>query len=106
MRCISSGSILMARAFSWRPCREKDALASPLWLIDCWIEVMYCNREKQMNSGKTWNQKRYVGLLALLFLTASSAMAGTGDDIPGRDPRQAIDTEYTKKILEYTTQPM
>src|SRR6478736_100851 len=106
MRCISSGSILMARAFSLRPCREKDALASPLWLIDCWIEVMYCNREKQMNSGKTWNQKRYVGLLALLFLTASSAMAGTGDDIPGRDPRQAIDTEYTRKILEYTTQPM
>ncbi|MEO5568800.1 MAG: hypothetical protein ABIR92_09920, partial [Gemmatimonadaceae bacterium] len=24
---------------------------------------------------------------------------------PGRDPRQAIDQEYTKKILEYTTEP-
>jgi hypothetical protein len=57
-----------------------------------------------MNCGKTSN--RYVGLLALIFLTASTAVASAGDDIPGRDPRQAIDTEYTKKILEYTTQPM
>ena len=59
-----------------------------------------------MNFGKTWNQKRYLGLVALIFLTASRAMAGAGDDIPGRDPKQAIDAEYTKKILEYTTQPM
>ena len=59
-----------------------------------------------MNFGKTWNQKRYLGLLALIFLTVSRAMAGAGEDIPGRDPKQAIDTEYTKKILEYTTQPM
>ena len=59
-----------------------------------------------MNFGKTWNRKRYLGLVALIFLTASRALAGSGDDIPGRDPKQAIDTEYTKKILEYTTQPM
>jgi hypothetical protein len=43
------------------------------------------------------------GLLALTFV--SSAMAGSGDGAPGRDPKQAIDAEYTKKILEYTTQP-
>ena len=59
-----------------------------------------------MNFGKTWNQKRYLGLLALIFLTVSRALAGAGEDIPGRDPKQAIDAEYTKKILEYTTQPM
>jgi hypothetical protein len=33
-------------------------------------------------------------------------VAQQGDNRPGRDPKQAIDTEYTKKILEYTTQPM
>src|SRR5580765_7320924 len=99
MRCISSGPILMASA-------AKDGLACSLGLIDCWIEAMLCNRERQMNFGQTSNRRWYVGLLAVIFLTASSAIAGTGDDIPGRDPRQAIDTEYTKKILEYTTQPM
>jgi hypothetical protein len=45
-----------------------------------------------------------MALLALLFLT--SGVAGAGDGIPGRDPKQPIDAEYTKKILEYTTQPM
>src|SRR5215831_17431709 len=43
------------------------------------------------------------GLLALILV--STAMAGSGDGVPGRDPKQAIDAEYTKKILEYTTQP-
>src|SRR5215467_13436889 len=59
-----------------------------------------------MNFGKTSNRKRYGALLALIVLTASSAVAGPGDGVPGRDPKQAIDAEYTKKILEYTTQPM
>lgn len=59
-----------------------------------------------MNFGKPWKLGRYGGLLALIFLTVSSALARLGDDTPGRDPKQAIDPEYTKKILEYTTQPM
>ena len=58
-----------------------------------------------MNSGKTANRKWYGALLALIFLAAYT-VARAGDDLPGRDPKQAIDAEYTKKILEYTTQPM
>src|SRR5215471_8810746 len=59
-----------------------------------------------MNCGKTLHRSWYRGLLTLIFLTASTALAGAGDDIPGRDPKQVIDAEYTRKILEYTTQPM
>src|SRR5580765_680128 len=58
-----------------------------------------------MNFGKTANRSWY-GVLALIFFMASTAVAGANDDVPGRDPKQAIDAEYTKKILEYTTQPM
>jgi Zinc carboxypeptidase len=59
-----------------------------------------------MNFRATTNRGGYAGLLALIFFTASSTVARPADGVPGRDPRQAIDTEYTKKILEYTTQPM
>lgn len=59
-----------------------------------------------MNFGKISNRRWCGGLLALAFLVASGAAAKSSDDLPGRDPKQAIDTEYTKKILEYTTQPM
>src|SRR6476469_333078 len=59
-----------------------------------------------MNLEKTANRGWYAGLFALIFLTISTAVAGASDDMPGRDPKQAIDAEYTKKILEYTTQPM
>ena len=53
-------------------------------------------------------------LLALFALTLAptfaNAQGGNGTsaapsaDRPGRDPKQAIDEEYTKKILEYTTE--
>jgi Zinc carboxypeptidase len=59
-----------------------------------------------MKCEKISNWRRYGRLLSLILLTASSAAAGPGDGVPGRDPKQAIDAEYTKKILEYTTQPM
>ncbi|HET7752044.1 MAG TPA: hypothetical protein VFK81_21805, partial [Terriglobales bacterium] len=59
-----------------------------------------------MNFGRTSNRRWYWALLALVFLAASTVVARAGDDLPGRDPKQAIDAEYTKKILEYTTQPM
>ena len=59
-----------------------------------------------MNFREKRNRGTYAALLALICLTAPSAMAGPGDGVPRRDPRQAIDAEYTKKILEYTTQPM
>jgi hypothetical protein len=44
--------------------------------------------------------------LALLFFAAVGAWGQLGDGTPGRDPKHAIDAEYTKKILEYTTQPI
>jgi hypothetical protein len=36
--------------------------------------------------------------------TNGSTFAAPSTDRPGRDPRQPIDEEYTKKILEYTTE--
>src|SRR5215831_11891756 len=59
-----------------------------------------------MTETRAMNRVGYAGLLAMIFLTASSAIAGPGDGIPARNPKQAIDAEYTKKILEYTTQPI
>jgi Zinc carboxypeptidase len=59
-----------------------------------------------MDSGKTSHRRWYGALVALILLTASTAVAGPGDDMPGRDPKQPIDAEYTRKIMEYTTQPM
>ena len=35
--------------------------------------------------------------------TANGTPAAPSAERPGRDPRQPIDEEYTKKILEYTT---
>src|SRR5688572_11427776 len=47
--------------------------------------------------------------LAALFLVAVAPLALDAQDLstarPGRDPKQPIDQEYTKKILEYTTEP-
>jgi hypothetical protein len=45
---------------------------------------------------------------AWLLLAAPLAAGAQGDPAtarPGRDPKQPIDQEYTKKILEYTTEP-
>ena len=36
--------------------------------------------------------------------TNGSTSAAPSADRPGRDPKQPIDEEYTKKILEYTTE--
>jgi Zinc carboxypeptidase len=44
-------------------------------------------------------------VLLTFVLAAVSALAQSADTAPGRDPKQPIDAEYTKKILEYTTQP-
>jgi hypothetical protein len=41
---------------------------------------------------------------ALAFLGASLSPADTSD-VPGRDPKQPIDQEYTQKIQKYTTEP-
>ena len=49
-------------------------------------------------------------LLSLLLVVPSLVAAQNGTsaapsaDRPGRDPKQPIDEEYTKKILEYTTE--
>src|SRR6185436_17815927 len=42
--------------------------------------------------------------LALLAPMALGAQADLSTARPGRDPKQPIDQEYTKKILEYTTE--
>src|SRR5829696_4131273 len=54
---------------------------------------------------------RLIRLLAVLALLpgaiqaqGSNGAAAPSPDRPGRDPRQPIDEEYTKKILEYTTE--
>ena len=44
------------------------------------------------------------GLIASALLIAACAFA-FGQVKPGRDPNQAIDEDYTKKIREYTTEP-
>src|SRR6185437_11731879 len=45
-------------------------------------------------------------LLALLSVVpAAGAQQDLANAKPGRDPHQAIDSAYTKKILEYTTEP-
>lgn len=50
--------------------------------------------------------------LSLLFRTVlalavlvSLAVSAAGQAKPGRDPKQPVDEEYTKKIKEYTTEP-
>jgi hypothetical protein len=43
-------------------------------------------------------------LAAVVLGTGINAVAQFADATPGRDPKQPIDAEYTKKILEYTTQ--
>jgi hypothetical protein len=50
------------------------------------------------NSGKCF-------LAGLVLLAALPAPAQFANASPGRDPKQPVDAEYTKKILEYTTQP-
>src|SRR3954466_13772994 len=42
---------------------------------------------------------------ALLVLAAPLAAQDAATSRPGRDPKQPIDQDYTKKILEYTTEP-
>src|SRR4051812_18210591 len=54
--------------------------------------------------------RRRVVLYSLLFASVLGASLGAQSTIdpaflkPGRDPKQAIDEEYTKKILENTTE--
>src|SRR6195256_6845037 len=44
-------------------------------------------------------------LLSLLLLFATGVVLAQAQAKPGRDPNQAIDEDYTKKIREYTTEP-
>jgi hypothetical protein len=43
--------------------------------------------------------------LILPVLLIAASIAASGQVKPGRDPNQPVDEEYTKKILEYTTEP-
>jgi hypothetical protein len=42
---------------------------------------------------------------ALLLIASGSAPLGAQQGKYARDPKQAIDEDYTKKIREYTTEP-
>jgi hypothetical protein len=44
-------------------------------------------------------------LVASALFVGTSAYATQAQSKPGRDPKQPIDEEYTKKIREYTTEP-
>ncbi|HLN97009.1 MAG TPA: M14 family zinc carboxypeptidase [Pyrinomonadaceae bacterium] len=44
-------------------------------------------------------------LIVSSLLLIAACIAAPGQVKPGRDPNQAIDEEYTKKIREYTTEP-
>jgi hypothetical protein len=46
-----------------------------------------------------------LALLTVLPLAAAGAQQDLANAKPGRDPHQPIDSAYTKKILEYTTEP-
>jgi len=47
-------------------------------------------------------------VLAAIAMPSSAAVGQASQGVslakPGRDPKQAIDSEYTKKIKEYTTE--
>jgi hypothetical protein len=43
--------------------------------------------------------------LFIALIGSCSARLFAGETAPGRDPKQAVDEEYTKKIHDYTTQP-
>ena len=51
---------------------------------------------------------RFLRAVAALLIApfALGAQVDPSQIKPGRDPKQAIDEEYTKKIKEYTTEPM
>ncbi|HUJ32887.1 MAG TPA: M14 family zinc carboxypeptidase [Candidatus Acidoferrum sp.] len=51
------------------------------------------------------NCRLFVLLVILCGLLSGAAPLSAGDDRPVRDPKQPVDEEYTKKILEYTTEP-
>src|SRR5579863_8886203 len=65
--------------------------------------------EVRMSRNLSMATKSVLQLFILGFLAIFIAMplaAGDGDtSVPGRDPKQPIDEEYTKKIQEYTTEP-
>ena len=49
--------------------------------------------------------RSFISIIWLLSVTAIAAFAQTAVQIkPGRDPKVAVDEEYTKKIREYTTE--
>ncbi len=50
--------------------------------------------------------RRYIPTIVLgIFLAAMTVLPAAELPRPGRDPKQPIDEEYTKKIREYTTEP-
>src|SRR5712692_5509334 len=55
---------------------------------------------RKTNTGR----KNRIALLVFGLMTAFGAGAQAGDTAPGRDPKQPINEEYTRKIQEYTTQ--
>jgi Zinc carboxypeptidase len=58
-----------------------------------------------MHQGAKMTVRSFISIIWLLSVTAIAAFAQTAVQIkPGRDPKVAVDEEYTKKIREYTTE--
>src|SRR5262252_10169729 len=58
-----------------------------------------------MHQGAKMTVRSFISIIWLLSVTAIAAFAQTTVQIkPGRDPKVAVDEEYTKKIREYTTE--
>jgi hypothetical protein len=75
-------------------------MRSPFWFgnIPSRIEVAFMRRSPAHILG-------FVTLTLALAATSQSARAQHDPSKPGRNPSQAVDEAYTKKIKEYTTEP-
>ncbi len=76
------------------------------------LRDMTCDGFTALFWGKEMSYKGLRGMKALLtvvllaiFMGAAARPLAAGDTTPGRDPKQPVDEEYTKKIHEYTTEP-
>src|SRR4029077_2555312 len=95
-------------------CLRRNGITCP-----CFYSRLHCHRSQSAKfharastSEGRMSARHFLKLKSILYLVALVFAAGflaqplsAGDTTPGRDPKQPIDEEYTKKIQEYTTEP-